>query len=159
MSPPAESAAGQPLRPVVPFLRLPEAGLPRFQGLRCDACGEVFLDRRETCAKCLTRGRLSEAALASTGRLYTWTVVRRSFPGIPVPYISAVVDLDGGGCVKGNLVQLSPESEALRQGLEVEAAFEEAPYGDKAGNRYMLYHFRPKDSQLRTETAETEAAP
>ena len=146
----AESAADKPLRPVVPFLRLPDAGAPRFRGLRCDACAAVFLDRRASCAKCAARGRLSEVELSSAGTLYTWTVVRRSFPGIEVPYISAVVDLDGGGCVKGNLVKLSPDSGALRQGLQVEAVFEQAPYGDKEGNQYMLYYFQPRDSRLHT---------
>jgi hypothetical protein len=48
--------------------------------------------------------------LSNAGTLYTYSIVCRSFPGIEVPYISAVVDLDGGGTIKGNLigVELGP---------------------------------------------------
>ena len=153
MNQPTASVADKPLRPAVPFLSLPDNGAPHFEGLRCGACGETFLRRRAACPKCLARDSLATVALSDTGALYTWTVVRRSFPGIAVPYISVVVDLDGGGCVKGNLIHLSPESEALRQGLAVEAVFDQAPYGDKEGNQYMVYYFQPQDPQLRAAEA------
>ena len=45
--------------------------------------------------------------LGERGRLYSYTVVYRSYPGIKVPFISAIVDLEGGGCLKGNELSLS----------------------------------------------------
>ena len=47
--------------------------------------------------------------LNNTGKLYSYSIVFRSFPGIEVPYISAIVDLDGGGTVKGNLIDCEPD--------------------------------------------------
>ncbi len=147
----AESTAPAALRPVVSFLKLPADGAPYFEGLRCAACNEVFLDQRSACAKCSARDQLSPVALSNTGTLHTWTVVRRSFPGIAVPYVSAVVDMEPGGAIKGNLINLAPESTSLGQGLAVEAVFSVAPYGDKEGNQYMMYAFQPKDHQLHPE--------
>ena len=34
--------------------------------------------------------------LSNKGKLYSYSIVFRSFPGIDVPYISAIVDLEGG---------------------------------------------------------------
>jgi uncharacterized OB-fold protein len=38
---------------------------------------------------------------SNSGTLYAYSIVHRSFPGIEVPYVSAIVDLDGGGTVEG----------------------------------------------------------
>ena len=52
---------------------------------------------------------MSAVKLSNKGKLYNYTVVHRNFPGVPVPFISAIVDLDGGGCLKGNLVDMVPQ--------------------------------------------------
>ena len=39
--------------------------------------------------------------------------MHRSFPGIEVPYVSAIVDLEGGGTIKGNLINIEPDPEKL----------------------------------------------
>ena len=43
--------------------------------------------------------------LSDNGKLHSFAVVYRSFPGIDVPYVSAIVDLEGGGTIKGNLIK------------------------------------------------------
>jgi hypothetical protein len=40
------------------------------------------------------RGALKPERLANTGRLYNYTIVHRSFPGVETPFISAIVDLE-----------------------------------------------------------------
>lgn len=45
--------------------------------------------------------------LATTGTVKAFTVVQRDAPGIEVPYASVIVELDGGGVVRGRLVGTS----------------------------------------------------
>ena len=42
--------------------------------------------------------------LATTGVVRSFTIIHRAAPGVPVPYVSSVVELDGGGVVKANLL-------------------------------------------------------
>ena len=86
--------ADKPL-PAVRYLKIPEAGEPYLQGSRCRECGAVFLGEREHCARCGARGALVAEKLANHGELYSYCIVHRSFPGIDVPYVSAIVDLAG----------------------------------------------------------------
>ena len=58
------------------------------------------------CAACGARNKMSAVKLSNEGKLYNYTVVHRNFPGVPVPFISAIVDLEGGGTLKGNLVDM-----------------------------------------------------
>ena len=83
--------------------------------------------------------------LSNTGTLYTYSIVHRSFPGIDVPYVSAVVDLDGGGTLKGNLVQVQPAPEHVKLGMAVDVIYGDA-LGRTArdGNRYLSDFFRPR---------------
>ncbi|HEY1752801.1 MAG TPA: OB-fold domain-containing protein, partial [Caulobacteraceae bacterium] len=90
--PDAETA--KPL-PVVSFLKIPAEGEPYLEGQKCGACGEIQLSKPMACPACGARGQLAATKLASTGKLYNFTIVHRNFPGVPVPFISAIVDLDG----------------------------------------------------------------
>ena len=105
-----KSEAAQPL-PAVPYLKLPEGGDPYLEGHECGSCGSIFLGERSVCSKCGARDSRSTPvrSLRTTGTLYAYSIVHRSFPGIEVPYISAIVDLEGGGTVKGNLIGIDPE--------------------------------------------------
>ncbi len=56
----------------------------------------MYLGERAVCSKCGSRDTIEAVKLSTTGKLYVYSIVYRSFPGIEVPYISAIVDLDGG---------------------------------------------------------------
>ncbi len=71
-------------------------------------------------------------------------IVHRSFPGIDVPYVSAIVDLEGGGTVKGNLINVEPDPEKIKMGMPVEVVYKEAPRKDAEGNAYLTYYFQPR---------------
>lgn len=141
----AQETAASPL-PVVPFLKIPEDGEPYLEGQKCGECGAVFLGERATCSKCGTRDRLAPVKLSNQGELYVYSIVHRSFPGVEVPYISAVVDLDGGGTVKGNLIGIDPEPEKIEFGMPVETVFKVAPRKDRDGNEYLTYYFQPRSA-------------
>ena len=79
-----------------------------------------------------------------TGKLYSWAVIHRSYPGITVPFVSAIVDLDGGMTLKGTLRDV--DLEALRPGLAVRVAFDDAGGArDSQGAPYVGFHFVPKE--------------
>jgi uncharacterized OB-fold protein len=82
--------------------------------------------------------------LSNTGKLYSYSIVFRSFPGIEVPYISAIVDLDGGGTVKGNLIDCEPDPKKIDIDIPGEVIFDDAlGRKDKDGNSYISYFFKP----------------
>jgi uncharacterized OB-fold protein len=140
----AESGESQGLLPVVPFLKIPDGGDPFLEGTRCKSCSAVFLGERETCSSCAARDEMETIKLSNDGELYVYSIVFRSFPGIEVPYVSAVVDLAGGGTVKGNLIGVEPDPEKIKMGMPIEVVYEKAPRKDAEGNEYLTYYFRPK---------------
>jgi hypothetical protein len=130
--------------PVVDFLKIPSDGDPYLEGYKCGACDAVFLGERSVCAKCGARDRLAPLRLSDRGELYVYSIVHRSFPGIEVPYVSAVVDLEGGGTVKGNLIGVKPDPAQIKMGMPVRVVFKDAlGRKDKQGNSYLSYFFEP----------------
>jgi len=130
--------------PVVDFLKIPAGGEPYLEGHRCKACGAVFLGERNVCSKCGTRNQIEAIHLSDRGRLHVYSIVHRSFPGIDVPYVSAVVDLEGGGTVKGNLIGVPPDPAKIALGMPVRVVFKDAlGRKDKQWNSYLSYFFEP----------------
>jgi uncharacterized OB-fold protein len=129
--------------PVVPYLKLGGPG-PHLEGLACKACHKVFVDVRRHCAACGARDAMEPKALGTRGTLHAFTVIQRSFPGVPVPYVSAIVDMESGATLKGNLVGVEASPEKVKPGLKVRVEFELAPQKDKEGRSYMAYRFVPE---------------
>ncbi|MFQ5513371.1 MAG: Zn-ribbon domain-containing OB-fold protein [Myxococcota bacterium] len=140
-----DEAATRKPRPIVPFLKIPNDGEPYLEGHRCRSCQAVFLGERQVCARCGARDQMEAIRLSDRGELYVYSIVHRSFPGIEVPYVSAVVDLEGGGTVKGNLVNVEPNPEKIRMGMPVEVIYRIAPRKDAEGNEYLTYYFQPRE--------------
>ena len=139
-----DSAATGPL-PVVDYLKIPDDGDPSLEGQQCGQCGAIFLGERSVCSKCGTRDQLKPLRLANEGSLYSFSIVHRSFPGIETPYISAIVDLEGGGTVKGNLIGIDPDPEKISFGMPVQVVYKDAlGRKDKEGNSYLSYFFQPR---------------
>lgn len=141
----AQAAQAAP-KPVVPFLKIPEDGsAPYLVGVKCKKCGEVYVggETRQACAKCGAREGFETIRLSDKGKLYNYTIVHRNFPGIPVPFISAIVDLDGGGTLKGNLLDVNPVPDAIKFDMPVKVVIRDAGRKDKAGNSYLSYFFVP----------------
>lgn len=137
------SQAAAMLKPAVPFLKYGDDGKPYLQGSKCRKCGETFLGEREVCAKCGARDQMDLKRLSDAGKLYNFTVVYRNFPGVPVPFISAIVDLDGGGTVKGNLLEFEPDPKKIKFDMPVKVVYRDAGRKDKEGNSYLAYFFVP----------------
>lgn len=133
--------------PAVPYLKIPENGEPYLEAYKCGQCGATFLGERDVCSKCGARDQMSAVTLPNTGKLYSYSIVHRSFPGIAVPYVSAIVDLDDGTAIKGNLINVDPDPESIPFDMPVEVVYDDAlGRKDADGNAYLSYFFQPADS-------------
>ncbi len=138
-------AEARPL-PAVDYLKIPTDEDPYLEGSKCSACGAIFLGSRKICSRCAARDQMETIRLADTGTLYTYAIVHRSFPGVDVPFVSAVVDLDGGGTVKGNLMDIEPDPDRITFGMPVKVVYRDAlGRKDKDGNSYLSYFFVPRE--------------
>ena len=133
--------------PAVPYLKIPENGEPYLEAYKCGQCGATFLGERDVCSKCGARDQMSAVTLPNTGKLYSYSIVHRSFPGIAVPYVSAIVDLDDGTAIKGNLINVDPDPESIPFDMPVVVVYDDAlGRKDADGNAYLSYFFQPADS-------------
>jgi len=140
-----QTAAQQPL-PAVDYLKLPDGDSPYLEGCKCKECEAIFLGSRAVCAKCGTRDAMETIRLSNKGKLYTYCIVHRSFPGIQVPYISAIVDLEDGVLIKGCMINTDPEPEKLKFDMPVEVVYKDAlGRKDSDGNQYISYFFQPRE--------------
>ena len=139
------------VRAVVPFLKIPAGGEPYLEGCACKRCGTTFLGERAACAKCGARDSLETRKLSNEGTLYAYSIVHRSFPGVEVPFVSAIVDLHGGGCIKGNLIDVDPNPKQIPFGMPVRVVYRDAlGRRDGEGNTYLSYFFEPRDPAARS---------
>ena len=152
-------AAKKPL-PVVDFLKIPESrrSLPRRSQVRQL---RRHLPRRARGLLEVRRARQDRrpTKLSNEGTLYVYSIVHRSFPGIEVPYVSAIVDLDGGGTVKGNLIGVEPDPEKIKIGMPVEVVYKDAlGRKDREGNSYLslLLRAAPSEPPARTRHARAQ---
>ena len=130
--------------PVVEYLKIPDEGEPYLEGHKCEDCASIFIGSRNVCPKCFSRDKMEKIQLGNKGKLYSYSIVFRSFPGIEVPYISAIVDLDEGGTIKGNLIDCEPDPEKIKFDMPVEVVFDDAlGRKDSEGNSYISYFFKP----------------
>jgi uncharacterized OB-fold protein len=103
--------------PIVDYLVLDD-GPPHLVAQESVESGALYFDRRNADAKSGKPG-FKTRKVADTGTVRTFTIVHRAAPGVPTPYVSVVVDLDGGGVVKANLINVDPTPEAVSVGMKV----------------------------------------
>ncbi len=126
--------------PIVDYLVLDD-GAPYLVANKCDACGALYFDRRNACAKCSGRS-FSKQRLADAGKVRSFTIVHRAAPGVPTPYVSAIVDLTGGGVVKANLLNVEPSPDQLRFGMDVRLTTTVAGVDDE-GTEAVQFGYEP----------------
>lgn len=121
-------------------VRIGVDGSAWVEGYRCATCGAAFPEPTMACRACANRTPPAPFRASEHGSLYTWSVVHRSYPGIAVPFVSAIVDLDDGLTLKGTLRDV--EVADLRAGLPVRLVMDNAGGAkDKDGAAYVGFHF------------------
>jgi uncharacterized OB-fold protein len=124
--------------PLVDYLVLdPE---PHLVAQQCTGCGARYFDRRNACAGCFGT-EFASASVATTGEVRAYTIVSLAAPGIPVPFVAALVDCDGTS-VRGNIVNTDPDPEHVSLGMKVQLTT--YPIGsDSAGTEAIAFGFEP----------------
>lgn len=141
MSATALQTNAKPRRPIVPFLRL-DGEEPRLVAQKCTHCGALYWGRRVACARCRRTAGFEEIPVSRRGTLWTYSIVHQSMPGIPVPYVAAIVDLPEGISVRCTLVDVEPDPDKLPFGMPVEMVTRTVRE-DKDGNEVVAFFFRP----------------
>jgi len=124
--------------PLVDYLVL--GADPHMVANECTECGARYFDRRNACANC-SGTQFKKVDVATTGVVRAFTIVAFAAPGIPVPFVSAIVDCDGTS-VRANLVNVDPDAEHVKTGLNVRLTT--FPIGtDEAGTEAIGFGFEP----------------
>ncbi len=129
--------------PITSLLQIPDSGDPFLEGLKCKSCSAISLKPRLACAKCGGRDTTEPHRLSNKGKLHAFSIIYRAFPGIEVPFVSAIADLEGGGTIKTNLIGVEPDPEKIQLGMEVDIVYEVTSRKDGEGNEYLAYFLRP----------------
>jgi uncharacterized OB-fold protein len=132
-------------RPIVPFLAL--GPRPHLIGLRCKTCGATYLKSgRVACSKCGTASNFDDVELSDRGTLWVYSIVHQSAPGIPVPYVAAIVDLPENVSVRCTLVDVTPDPAQLPYGMPVRMITRKVRT-DKEGRDVIAFFFSPDQGE------------
>jgi uncharacterized OB-fold protein len=128
--------------PLVNYLVLGDD--PHLIAHECTNCGARFFDRRNACASC-SKTEFTNVSIPTEGEVRAFTIVTFAAPGVPVPFVAAVVDC-GGTSVRGNIINTEPDPEHVQLGMKVRLAT--YPMGaDDNGVEAVGFGFEPIGSE------------
>jgi uncharacterized protein len=126
--------------PIVDYLVIDD-GEPHLAAWQSADSGALYFDRRNADAK--SGGtEFRRKKLAGTGKVRSFTIVHRTVPGVPAPYVSALIDLDDGGAVKANLTNVPPDPAHVKLGMPVRLTTFVAGTDDD-GTEAIAFAFEP----------------
>ena len=102
--------------PVVDYLALGDT--PHLIANECTKCGARYFDRRNACASCFAT-EFKKATISTDGIVRSFTIVTFAAPGVPVPFVAAIIDC-GGTSVRANLINVDATPEAVTLGMKVQ---------------------------------------
>jgi uncharacterized OB-fold protein len=127
--------------PLVDYLVLGDN--PHLVANQCTSCGATYFDRRNACAGCFGTD-FKQIDVAPQGTVSTFTIVAMAAPGIPVPFVSAVIDCDGVP-VRGNVINVEPDPDHVSLGMKVRLATYSLGEDDN-GKEAIGFGFEPVSS-------------
>jgi uncharacterized OB-fold protein len=107
-----------PQVPLVDYLSLGEH--PHLVAHECTGCGARYFDRRNGCANCGGTA-FGSTEVATDGEVRSFTIVTFAAQGVPVPFVSAIVDC-AGTSVRANLINVEPSPDLVTLGMKVRLA-------------------------------------
>ena len=125
--------------PLIDYLVL-DGDEPHLVAQECTNCGARFFDRRNACANCFATD-FKTVPIATEGTVRAFTIVAFAAPGIPTPFVAAVVDC-GGTQVRANLVNVEPDAEHVHDGMKVRLATQSIGT-DSEGTEAIGFGFEP----------------
>jgi uncharacterized OB-fold protein len=103
---------------------------------RCTSCGRSIFNPAPICRWC-TSNVLEWVKSEGRGSVYSWTVVwRPSVPEFEVPYVPAIIDVDEGFQMIGNIIGCEPTDVSANMRVAVEF--------HPIGGNFLLPYFAPK---------------
>jgi len=120
--------------------RIPERY--RLIGSTCETCGQHFFPIRMVCPKCRRRGKIKKVQYSGKGRVHSYTTIHSAPTGFEdqVPYTIAIIELDEGAKVLGQIVDAPAEK--LKIGARVEQCFRIIQRDDPEGLIHYGFKFR-----------------
>ena len=116
---------------------------PHLVANQCRACGARFFDRRNACASC-GKTDFDRVRISGDGEVRAFTIVSFAAPGVPVPFVAALVDCDGTS-VRGNLINVEPDPEHVSLGMKVRLATYTVGT-DSNGTEAIGFGFEPQEA-------------
>ena len=107
----------------------------------CKSCDKTYFYPRDLCPMCFSRNT-DWIQTDGKGTLHTFAIVHRGpTPAFrdKAPYVTAVVELQGGARMPTNLVEIDPDPEVIKCGMALEVTFE------KLDDNISLPMFRPSN--------------
>ena len=124
--------------PIVEYLVLGDQ--PHLVANECTSCGARYFDRRNACAGCFGT-EFTKAAVGTEGEVRSFTIVTFAAPGVPVPFVAAVVDC-GGTSVRANIINTQPDPDHVKLGMRVRLATYSLGADDN-GTEAIAFGFEP----------------
>ena len=124
--------------PLVDYLVLGDS--PHLVAREGEQCGSRYFGRRNACAACFGT-EFKTVRIPDEGTLETFTIVAQAAPGVPVPFVSGVVDVDGTA-VRANVVNVEPSPDKVTMGMKLRLTT--FPIGvDEAGVEAISFGYEP----------------
>lgn len=115
----------------------------RLVAHQCGNCSRVYFPPRDICPDCHREsiGRMKEMELTGKGTIYSFTVIHDVPPAFKRqrPYILALIKLDEGPMVTGQIVDSSPEE--VEMGMKVHSVFRKIREDGQSGIIQYGYKF------------------
>lgn len=120
--------------------RIPERY--RLIGTRCETCGTAYFPKRPLCPKCRRKGKVTQVEFSGKGKVYSFTEVSSPPEGFEdqVPYILAVIELEEGAKLTGQIVDAHKDDVEI--GFPVERVFRVIQRDDPEGLVHYGFKFR-----------------
>jgi hydroxymethylglutaryl-CoA synthase len=115
-------------------------GLFTLRGSKCRRCSLIDYPIQRVCHQCGSKDEYDEIKLSKKGNLFTYTEDYLSGRGAEQFVVFPVVDLEGGGRIKGHMTECEPDE--ARIDLPVELAFRKMH--DGGGYNNYFWKTRPQ---------------
>ncbi|MCK4718430.1 MAG: Zn-ribbon domain-containing OB-fold protein [Thermoplasmata archaeon] len=116
-------------------------------GTKCPNCGRIFFPTRDMCPDChrASIGRMEPYQLNEHGTVVTYTVIHVAQLGFEmmVPYVMAIVEMEGGVRMTSQIVDCEPSEVAI--GTKVKAVFRRIGAEGHEGPIHYGYKFVLED--------------
>ena len=124
--------------PMVDYLVLDPQ--PHLVANQCTSCGARYFDRRNACAGCFGTS-FTKADVPTDGEVRSFTIVTFAAPGVPVPFVSAIIDCQGTS-VRANLINVDADPSKVSLGMKVRLATYSLGVDDN-GTEAVGFGFQP----------------